>query len=306
MRLLAIVGPTASGKTELALNLAEQLKGEIISADSRQVYRYLDIGTSKPTKDDIKRIPHHFVDLLDPSEDYSAGAFGVQARKKVSEISGRNRQPLLVGGSGLYIKAVIDGLFEGPGKDPELRSQLYAQLETMGAKALLEKLQAVDPSSAARMDISKPRRIIRALEVYYTTGIPLSSFHKQQSSISPFTTVQFAIAWSRSQLYDRINKRVESMLSVGFVDEVRRLRDRGYNRSLNALNTVGYKEAFDHIDGRISYEDMTERIKRNTRRFAKRQMTWFNGDKRVIWLKPDETLPFTQFADAVIREFKQH
>ena len=302
-KLLAIVGPTGSGKSQLGLILANRLDGEIISADSRQIYRFLDIGTSKPSRSDQEKIPHHFIDSLDPREEYSAGAYGREARGTIMEIAGRNKQPILVGGSGLYVKAVIDGFFDGPGKDVELRNQLETRLKEGGSSALLANLQKVDPESAATMDASKPRRIIRALEVFYITGKPLSEFHKEQSSAAPFETVEFGIQWERSRLYERIDQRVEAMLEQGLVDEVRRLKSDGYDRKLNALNSVGYKEVFDYFDGDIDYEEMIESMKRNTRRFAKRQLTWFRADKRIKWITIDDSTPLERVADRVAQAF---
>ena len=302
-KLLAIVGPTGSGKSQLGLILANRLDGEIISADSRQIYRFLDIGTSKPSRSDQEKIPHHFIDSLDPREEYSAGAYGREARGTIIEIAGRNKQPILVGGSGLYVKAVIDGFFDGPGKDVELRNQLETRLKEGGSSALLANLQKVDPESAATMDASKPRRIIRALEVFYITGKPLSEFHKEQSSAAPFETVEFGIQWERSRLYERIDQRVEAMLEQGLVDEVRRLKSDGYDRNLNALNSVGYKEVFDYFDGDIEYEEMIESMKRNTRRFAKRQLTWFRADRRIKWITIDDSTPLERVADRVAQAF---
>jgi tRNA dimethylallyltransferase len=303
-KLLAIVGPTASGKSELALLLSTRLNGEIVSADSRQIYRFLDIGTSKPTKEDQKKIPHHFVDILDPTQDYNAGAFGNEARSKIGEIFGRGKQPILTGGSGLYVKAVIDGFFDGPGQDSEVRSRLEERMRAEGAEALLADLSRVDPISALLMEASKPRRIIRALEVYQITGKPLSEFHREQSVASPFETIQFGLEWGRMHLYERINKRVELMLSRGLIDEVKHLLDQGYDQSLNALNTVGYKEVFDYLRGNQSYEEMVELLKQNTRRFAKRQLTWFRRDGRIKWIKVDETTSLERIADTVVRDFR--
>jgi tRNA dimethylallyltransferase len=302
-KLLAIVGPTASGKSELAISLSIRLHGEIVSADSRQLFRFLDIGTSKPTKEDRINVPHHFIDICDPDQEYNAGKFGIDARKTILEIASRSKQPILAGGSGLYVKAVIDGFFEGPGQDPEIRSALESRLKSEGARTLLNDLLRVDPASASLMEASKPRRIIRALEVYHITGKPLSEFHKEQSTTPPFETVQIALDWERTRLYDRVNKRVDLMLSCGLVKEVKALLDRGYSPSLNALNTVGYKEVFEYLKGSTSYDDMVEIMKRNTRRFAKRQLTWFRRDKRIKWLKVDEGISLLQITDAVVREF---
>ncbi|MCI0706498.1 MAG: tRNA (adenosine(37)-N6)-dimethylallyltransferase MiaA [Ignavibacteriae bacterium] len=302
--VLVIVGPTASGKTPLSLLLAEKLNGEIISADSRQVYKYLDIGTAKPTREELRRVKHHFIDILEPTKEYNAGEYGNEAREALQTILLRKKTPILVGGSGLYLKAVIDGFFEGPGKDPELRNELEEKLSRNGGAALLEELRGVDPETAARMDATKPRRIVRALEVYYATGMPLSKFHAEQAQNSIFEFIQFGLEWDRKELYQRINERVDRMVEQGLLDEVRALLNKGYSRSLNALNTVGYKEMFDYLEGKATLEESVELMKRNTRRFAKRQLTWFRADKRIRWVKCDGRTDFSLLATRIINSFK--
>ncbi len=291
-RVLALVGPTASGKTPLSILLAERLDGEIVSADSRQVYKRLDKGTAKPSKEDLRRVPHHFVDVLALEDDYNAGQFGKDARAVVHDIVRRGRVPIVVGGSGLYVRALIDGLFEGPGKDSELREILESRLEHEGASALLEVLRTVDPLLAAGMDATKPRRVIRALEVYYLTGKPLSEFHKEQRREPTFDCVQVGLECERKTLYGRIENRVDEMMRNGLLQEVESLKRHGYTTHINALNTVGYKEMFDFLDGRNSLDESVALMKQNTRRFAKRQLTWFRADKRIRWVSMvDERKP---------------
>jgi tRNA dimethylallyltransferase len=282
--VLSIVGPTASGKTPLSLLLAERLRGEIVSADSRQVYRYLTIGTAKPSIEQLGKVQHHFVDMLDPNEEYSAGQYGKDARKVIGEILHRHKTPILVGGSGLYVRAVVDGLFEGPGKDPELREILESRMQTEGPERMLEELRKVDPTAAGRMDPTQRRRILRALEVYHITGKPLSTLHAMQATESPYRFIQFGLNWPREVLYERIHRRVDEMVESGLTREVEGLRRSGYSRRINALNTVGYKEVFEFLDGLRGWEETVELIKRNTRRFAKRQLTWFRADKRIRWI----------------------
>ncbi|MGA3245049.1 MAG: tRNA (adenosine(37)-N6)-dimethylallyltransferase MiaA [Bacteroidota bacterium] len=279
--ILAVVGPTASGKTPLSLLLAELLNGEIISADSRQIYKHLDIGTAKPSLDDRKRVQHHFVDILDPGTGYNAGQFGEEVKSVFRGVTDRDKVPILVGGSGLYVKAAIDGIFDGPGKDPEIRGRIEDQLRADGLDALLGELRNVDPDTLMKMKEITPRRVIRALEVFYSTGKPISKFHAEQNPITEFQAIQVCLAWDRRELYARINSRVDAMIAAGLVDEVRNLKQLGYSRQLNALNTVGYKEVFDHLEGITDGQTMVELIKRNTRRFAKRQVTWFGADKRI-------------------------
>ena len=289
-RILAIVGPTASGKTPLSLLVAEILNGEIVSADSRQIFKYLDIGTAKPTRAERKRVPHHFVDFLDPKQEYSAGLFGDDVKKVIKDVFDRGKVPILVGGSGLYIKSAIDGLFGGPGRDPEIRARLEDQLRTGGLEPLLDTLGKFDPIVLQRMKEITPRRVIRALEVFFIAGKPLSEYHSEQEKIPDYQAIQFGLEWERKELYSRINHRVDRMISDGLMDEVQKLAGMGYDRHLNALNTVGYKEVFDYLEGTVNAETMIELIKRNTRRFAKRQITWFKADKRIRQIPMTETL----------------
>ena len=289
-RILAIVGPTASGKTPLSLLVAEILNGEIVSADSRQIFKYLDIGTAKPTRAERKRVPHHFVDFLDPKEEYSAGLFGDDVKKVIKDVFDRGKVPILVGGSGLYIESAIDGLFGGPGRDPEIRAWLEDQLRTGGLEPLLDTLGKVDPIVLQRMKEITPRRVIHALEVFFIAGKPLSEYHSEQKKIPDYQAIQFGLEWERKELYSRINHRVDRMISDGLMDEVQKLAGMGYDRHLNALNTVGYKEVFDYLEGTVNRETMIELIKRNTRRFAKRQVTWFKADKRIRQIPMTETL----------------
>jgi tRNA dimethylallyltransferase len=304
LKVLAIVGPTASGKTALSIVVAEIMGGEIISADSRQIYRYLDIGTAKPTNEELQRVRHHFVDILDPDQDYNASEYGQQARVQIAELFKTKKQPILTGGSGLYVRAVIDGFFEGPGRNTEIRDQLEDEAKRLGEDPLFEKLKKIDPVSAAKMDATKVRRVIRALEVYYTTGQRISDLHHIQNTRPDFEVVQFGIEWERQALYRRIEKRVDLMLENGLIEEVKRLIEKKYSTSTNALNTVGYKEAFDFIHGKRSQEEMIRLIKQNTRRFAKRQLTWFRSDKRIKWISVSETSDWNGVADRIIKEFR--
>lgn len=304
-RILAIVGPTASGKTPLSLLVAEILNGEIVSADSRQIFKYLDIGTAKPTRAERKRVPHHFVDFLDPKQEYSAGLFGDAVKKVVKDVFDRGMVPILVGGSGLYIKSAIDGLFGGPGRDPEIRARLEDQLRTGGLEPLLDTLGKFDPIVLQRMKEITPRRVIRALEVFFIAGKPLSEYHSEQEKIPDYQAIQFGLEWERKELYSRINHRVDRMISDGLMDEVQKLAGMGYDRHLNALNTVGYKEVFDYLEGTVNAETMIDLIKRNTRRFAKRQITWFKADKRIRHIPMTETLNLEAAARRITDEYRK-
>jgi tRNA dimethylallyltransferase len=302
--VLVLVGPTASGKTQLSLLLAQHLNGEIISADSRQIYKYLDIGTAKPTIEERNKIKHYFLDELTPDEDFNAGEYGKRGRMVIDEIFRAGKQPIVVGGSGLYIQSLIDGLFEGPARDEETRKRLHARLQAEGAETLLNELHRVDPVSAAKMLPSNTRRIVRALEVYYLTGVPLSEHQKQQPIQRTFQPVFVGIEWDRKKLYERINRRAEKMIEAGLIDEVRSLQRMGYSSSLNSLQTVGYQEVFQYLEGKIDYETMLERFAQNSRRFAKRQLTWFRRDRRIRWFHVEDESEFSTIAENIVNYFR--
>jgi tRNA dimethylallyltransferase len=301
-RVPVIVGPTASGKTGVAVRLAELLGGEIISADSRQIYRYLDAGTAKPTPAERKMVRHHFIDDLTPDEEFSAGKFGELGRKRVDQIFARGRVPIIAGGSGLYIRSLIDGLFEGPGADPEFRDALEERIGRRGLSDLLKELQSLDPVAASRIDPTKPRRVVRALEVIHATGRPLSSHQAAKSEIN-FVPVLFGLLWERKELYRRIDTRCERMVSGGLLEEAAALERRGYDVSLNALNTVGYKEAFAVLRGELAPLEMMAEFRKNSRRYAKRQMTWFRRDGRIRWIRMNEETSEGEVAEVISREF---
>lgn len=228
---------------------------------------------------------HHFIDLLEPDQRFNAGDFQIQARAAIEGIVHRGALPIVTGGTGLYIQAVIDGFFEQPEISGDVRSKLEQRFELEGRDALYRELQTVDPRSAAAMDPSKYRRVIRALEVYYETGTPISQYHSEHTVTPLYNTFFFGLEWDRSVLYDRINRRVDSMLRAGFLDEVEQLRSMGYDDRLQSLQTVGYKEAFAYLRKEISKDRMVELMKQNTRRFAKRQLTWFRREERIVWFK---------------------
>lgn len=303
-QVVAVVGPTASGKTSLALILAKKICGEIISADSRQLFRFMHIGTAKPTEGELEQVPHHFVNLLNPDQEFNASDFGDAARQKIEELHTRDVFPIIVGGSGLYVRAIIDGFFSGPGKNNEIRDQLEQMAKEQGSSALFEKLKSVDPISAEKMDPTKIRRIIRALEVYSMTGKPISDLHSMQERKTSFHVLQYALEWDRKVLYERINHRVDQMIEKGLLDEVRRLKELGYSSNLNSLNTVGYKEANDHLAGKITREEMVRLIKQNTRRYAKRQLTWFRADKRIQWIRVNEETEWDIIAEKIYLDLK--
>ncbi len=281
--LIVIAGPTASGKTALSLSIAERIPSEIVSADSRQLFKHLTIGTAKPSAKELSAVPHHFIDLMEPDQRFNAGDFQVQGRAAISGIIERGKLPIISGGTGLYIEAVVDGFFEQPDISGEVRSALEQRLEQEGKDALYRELQSVDPRSAKTMDASKHRRVIRALEVFHETGKPISQFHKEHAVTKIYDARFFGLDWDRTVLYERINNRVERMLTEGFLEEVEQLRSMGFDDRFQSLQTVGYKEAFAFLRKEISRERMIESMKQNTRRFAKRQMTWFRREARMKW-----------------------
>jgi tRNA dimethylallyltransferase len=300
--VIVIAGPTASGKTALALHLAQHVPAEIISADSRQIYKHLNIGTAKPAPRELEMVPHHFIDALEPDRKFNAGDFQEQGRKVIAEILERKKLPVIVGGTGLYVQAVIDGFFEQPEISGEVREQLEKRLTREGQEALYKDLQSVDPESAAAMDATKYRRVIRALEVFYETGTPISEFHRQHDVKKIYDAKYFGLNWERSKLYERINCRVDKMLANGFLDEVKQLRKMGFDDRFQSLQTVGYKEAYAFLRNEIPKERMIELMKQNTRRFAKRQMTWFRREQRITWfdIAGEDQIP--GIAETIIRQ----
>ncbi|GIV62370.1 MAG: tRNA dimethylallyltransferase [Rhodothermaceae bacterium] len=284
--VIFLVGPTAVGKTNLSITIAERLGAEIISCDSRQVYRGLNIGTAKPTLEERRGIPHHFIDELNLEEPFSAGRFAIAARQRIQSILERNRLPIIVGGSTLYVHALMYGLPELPEGNPEIRAKLEQRLYDEGQVALYRELERVDPDFAKTLDPTKTQRLIRGLEVYYLTGRPLSSITTQEDGI-PFRYRLYVLQRDRSDLYDRINQRVDEMIDAGLIEEVRSLLIRGYDESINALNTIGYKEVFAYLRGEVTFAQMIYLIKRNTRRYAKRQITWFRRYKEAIYISCD-------------------
>ena len=282
--LLVIVGPTAVGKTRLAIKLAHRLGGEIISADSRQVYRYMDIGTAKPTLAEREGVPHHLMDIIYPDEEFSAAAYQRLAQRAIGEVWQRKRMPILAGGTGFYVNAVIDNYnFSSTAINWDFRLRLRRLGEERGGGYLLAKLDQVDPVTAQRLHPNDLRRIIRALEVYKFTGRPLSQWEEEQEKESPYELCLIGLNMKRPLLYERINRRVEEMVAEGLVEEVRGLLAKGYSPALNSMQGLGYKEIIPYLEGKISLEEAIEVLQRDTRRCAKRQLTWFRRDGRISW-----------------------
>jgi len=301
--ILVLVGPTCSGKTAVSIGLADRLNGEIISADSRQIFKYLDIGTAKPSPGQRESIRHYFVDELSPDHDFNAGEFGERGREVIGKIFRQRKLPIVVGGSGLYVQSLIDGFFEGPGADKEFRHTLEQRVKIEGVEQLLDELRRVDPDAAMSIDPTKPRRIIRALEVYHLTGRPISMLRRERKIRIDFRPVFFGLDWQREALYKRIDARCEQMVAAGFLSEVEKIESMGYDDSLNALNTVGYAEAFAYRRGEISFDEFVRLFKQNSRRYAKRQLTWFRSDKRIEWVDMIEESPADSVAVEIMERF---
>ena len=298
-----IVGPTAVGKTETAIELARHLDGEIISADSRQIYRYMNIGTAKPTPEQRQQVPHHFIDIKNPDEYYSAGEFAREARQKIHKLLNRGIQPIVVGGSGLYIRALVDGLFEPKVADPKIKERLTQEAKEKGIRHLHERLRKIDPETAQRLHATDTQRIIRALEVFELTGKPFSEFLKHPPKPADFTATFFGLTRERQRLYRRINERVDRMIEEGLVEEVKKLQSMGYGPHVNALRTVGYREVFQYLAGELSYEQMIELIKQHSRNYAKRQLTWFGKDKRIRWLNLGDFEDIGEIVQFILEKF---
>lgn len=281
--LIIIAGPTAIGKTALAIRLARYYKTEIISADSRQFYKEMAIGTAKPNREELSAVKHHFIDSHSVMDTFTAGDFEKEALKILENLFRKHDQVIMVGGSGLFINAICNGFDELPVATDQIRQQLNRDLEEQGIEYLQEKLKTSDPVYFSEVDIHNPQRLIRALEVYQTTGKSFSSYRTKTRKPRPFNTINIALNTDREQLYDRINLRVDQMIEAGLVDEVKSLLKY---RHLNALQTVGYSEIFEYLDGKCSLEEAVKNIKQNTRRFAKRQITWFKKSEDIRWFDP--------------------
>jgi len=304
-KVLAIVGPTASGKTDISVEIAGMLNGEIISADSRQVYKGMPVSTSQPSEEDLNAIKHHFISELNPDEEFNAGEFGIIGRKIIDDIFSRNKLPVVCGGSGLYIRSLIDGFFEEKIGSKEIRERLYRELNDRGEDYLYKELRRVDPESSQIIPPRKVRRVIRALEIYYTTGKKISELQKNLPEIN-FKTFQIGLSYQRKILYERINQRVDRMIEEGLLNEVRELMNRGYHYGKNyPVDTVGVKEVMKYFEGEFSFEEMLHLIKQNTRRYAKRQLTWFRKDKRILWLEAGDGENADELAEKVLKHFEE-
>lgn len=297
-QLVVITGPTASGKTALAVELASQYRAEIVSADSRQVYRHLDIGTAKPTPAQQTRIPHHLIDIVDPDDPFDAARFRQRACSAIQDVFRRGKNVFVVGGTGLYVRALTRGLFAGPAADTALRARLQQQENREGRGFLHRQLKHVDPESAARLHPNDTVRLIRALEVFQLSGIPMSQWQREHRfQERPFDTLTIGLAVERETLYERIEQRCRVMLEEGLVEELRRIWALGYSPELPVLQTIGYAQMARLLGGQYAPEEALEQMTKETRRLAKRQMTWFRAEPEVCWFAPTQVTQMRQALD---------
>lgn len=301
-QLMIICGPTGSGKTSLAIEMARQFNGEIISVDSMQVYKTMDIGTAKPTLDEQAYIHHHLIDIIAPHQPFDAAQFAKLAHASIIELQKRDIIPFLVGGTGLYIKALVHGLFRSKPVDEKIRRRLKEKATVHGSDFIYKELKTCDPVSAEKIHPSDAYRIIRALEIYEATEKAISTYHREHKfADSPYNFLKIGLQMKREILYDRINRRVDAMVDAGFVTEVRGLLDRGYSAALKSMQAIGYRHMVDFIEGRISWDEAIRTMKRDTRRYAKRQLTWFRKDPEIVWVEPERVNDIQQ----LIKSFLQ-
>lgn len=295
--LVVIVGPTGIGKTALAIALARHFSTEIISADSRQFFKEMEIGTAKPSPEELAAAPHHFIDSHSIETFFSTGDFEIQALQLLEELFKKQDLLIMVGGSGLYIDAVCNGLDDLPDTDLNIREKLKEQLEKEGIASIKEQLKTHDPEYYEKVDQANPQRMVRGLEFFLSTGEKLSSYQTNSKKQRPFNIIKIGLNMDRSALYQQINHRVDKMMEAGLLEEVKGLQDY---RKYNALNTVGYSELFDYLDGNITLETAIDKIKQNTRRFAKRQLTWFRRDDSTAWFEPTESKAVILHIDKIL------
>lgn len=298
-KLLVIIGPTAVGKTKLSIDLAKLYNGEIISGDSMQVYKGMDIGTAKISTNEMQEIPHHLIDIKEPNEPFSAAEFQERANKIIADIHRRGKLPIIVGGTGLYIQSVIyDYQFSEAQSDPAYREQLENEVAEKGIEHVISKLRSIDPESADRIHPNNVRRVIRALEIYHCTGSTMSQQLLSQPNEMKYETALIGLTMDRDKLYDRINQRVNLMVEQGLFTEVEHFYKRGL-RDCQSIQAIGYKELYEYLDGKISQNVAVESIKQNSRRYAKRQLTWFRNKMAVDWFDMTETENFSKKRDEI-------
>ncbi|NOX34306.1 MAG: tRNA (adenosine(37)-N6)-dimethylallyltransferase MiaA [Deltaproteobacteria bacterium] len=299
-KIIIICGPTGIGKTSFAIKVAKRFNGEIIGADSMQIYKHMNIGTAKPGIEELKLARHHLVDFLDPKDDFDAGLYVKAADRAILDIAGRSKIPIITGGTGLYIRALLNGLFRSESICRKTLSRLTKELEEKGGQSLYQKLKDCDPGAARRIHRNDSFRVIRALEVYQTTGKKISDRQKNHNfNDLRYNCIKIGLCMDREKLYERINKRVDIMLQQGLLEEVKSLVENGYSFDLKPMQSIGYKHMAMFIRQEATWEEAVRLLKRDTRRYAKRQFTWFNKDKKINWITPSNF----EAAQKLIKEF---
>ncbi|MGG3889929.1 tRNA (adenosine(37)-N6)-dimethylallyltransferase MiaA [Metabacillus fastidiosus] len=298
--LVVLIGPTAVGKTKLSIDLAHKLNAEIISGDSMQIYRRMDIGTAKITTEEMEGIPHHLIDIKDPDESFSVAEFQEIVRPLIDEIHARNKIPMIVGGTGLYIQSVVyDYQFADIPQDVAYRLEMEQFLEQNGVDLLHVKLQEVDPAAAERIHKNNSRRVIRALEIYHCTGLTMTEYIEKQEQEQLYNASIIGLTMDRDVLYERINKRVDIMVEQGIIHEVKQLYDDGI-KDCQSIQAIGYKEFYDYFDGRVTLEEAVHNLKQNSRRYAKRQLTWFRNKMDVTWFEMTPPLQYEEKLNEIL------
>jgi tRNA dimethylallyltransferase len=298
-KLVVIIGPTAVGKTKLSIDLAHRLNGEIISGDSMQIYKGMDIGTAKISVDEMEGIRHHLIDIKNPEEDFSVAEFQANARPLIEEIANQTKTPMIVGGTGLYIQSVLyDYQFTENPSDPEYRSKLEGELKDKGVEAIHQMLGKIDPESAEKIHPNNSRRVIRALEVFHCTNKTISEYINSQEQDPLYDVALIGLTMDREILYDRINQRVDLMVKEGLLEEVKELYDKGI-RDTQAIQAIGYKEIYDYFDGKMTYDEAINQLKQNSRRYAKRQLTWFRNKMEVKWFDMTPPIKYDEMVDDI-------
>ena len=304
--IICIAGPTASGKTALAVALAKELNGEVVSCDSMQVYKRMDIGTAKPTPEEMQGIPHHMIDVAEPWEDFSVSRYCEMAAPIVDDIISRGKTAIIAGGTGLYMDSLIRGSAFAPFPSTGVRERLEAQADAEGMEAMLSRLRAVDPDSAARLHLSDRKRIIRALEVFLETGETITEHNRKTQAVPPrYTPLWLGLDFSeRGELYRRIDLRVGKMLEMGLIEEIQSLLDSGIPEKATAMQAIGYKEFVDALDGRCTIEEAADQVRQSSRRYAKRQLTWFRRNRRIHWIiREDSSGEILETARRIVSDF---
>jgi len=300
-KVILVVGPTSVGKTDLSLILANKINGEIVSADSRQIYKGMDIGTDKPSEEIRMRVKHYMMDIVEPDEYYSAGRYSREARQVIDKVISEGKYPIVVGGAGLYIRALTNGIFPEIKKDYNVKRELRERVKREGIKNLYDYLKRIDPQSASHLSPKDTQRIVRAVEVFEVTGKPFSEFLNIECTPIKHNLLFIGLKRDRAELYQRIEKRVDLMIKRGLVEEVKMLRKKGYDRDLDSMRAVGYREIHQHLDEEITLDEAINLIKQRSRNYAKRQITWFNNEKRINVFQVSENKKIENIAESVIK-----